>query len=473
MEFLNPLEAMIKADDIVRDLRQVEQMTFDQVAALAANFSITPKTGVFSTGTVNLFFSGPQDVVIVVGQGFTAANGTRYFATQAVSVTRAQLSAQFDPVQGAYRLDIPAVQSSGSGPDFSIKAGNMVAIDGQTVNIALVTNLADFTASVAAETKRQLASRIINSASMRNFCSADSTEAAVGDDPRVAAVSVIGAGDSEMIRDILFGGLHTLGMQDCYVYGSEPLIDFVADQPLPLDFLPTFIFFGHDLTAAGYDPLVPIGPNAGVIVAVRKVEFGTGSGSGFLPFGTMAPGEDYVDEFFGPGSPATKNSPDEVWRLRVIKRPPAPATTIRVTAYRINLPATLQIELVTNGKRAPTQGCLFKAFTVALLDVVATVKPLPGASSDPLTYVNAIKDLIARTPIAGTIDQSDIVNALVVAGADEVVLPISTTATIFYPDLATSTVVLGNEIGGPSIERESFSARTIGFYPNNISISIL
>ena len=470
--FLAGLEEMIQQDDVVRDLRKASQMTFDQVAAIAANWGVDPKSGSRSVGTVNIFYRTPQDASITIGQAFTASNGTRFFASAPVSITSAQLSAQFDATQGGYRLDVPGITSTGAGPEFSVAAGSISAMDSQTENVLLVTNLADFSQSVAAETGQQLADRIISSASMHNYCSADSTKAVLLADPRITAVSVIGAGDIEMIRDILFGGLHTNGMQDTYIYPAAPLKTYIADQPIRPDFLPSFFFYGHDVTAGRYDPAIPIGDNAGPIVGVRKVEYGTGSGSGFIPFGVLSAGEDFVYEFIAPGIAATKNSSEEVWRLHLIKRPPAPATSVRITALRNPLPSILQAELATSGNRAPAQGTMFKAFTLALLDVSAIVKPLPGASTDSATYANAISDLIQRTPIAGAVDVSDIIDALVVAGADDVVLPVVAVANIFYPDLVTATIQITNTVGSPSIERGAFTARTIALYPGNISVVV-
>lgn len=471
--FLTGLEAVIQADDVVRDLRKASLMTFDQVAAFASNFDVTPKSGTRAVGAVSVYFRTPQDVTISVGQGFTAGNGARFFSTVTTSVTATQMSAQFDPIQGTYRIDIPSVQSTGAGDEFSIEAGQMIAMDGQGANVSMVTNLAAFSISVAAETKEQLAARIFSSASMRNYCSADSTKAILLGDPRVVAASVIGAGDPEMTRDILFGGLHVNGLQDAYVYGAEPLSDYVVDQPLRPDFLPTFLFFGRDLTLGRYDASAPIGATPGPVVAVLKVEHGTGTGSGFAPIGLLANGEDYVMEFMSPGTANTKNSSEELWKLRLIRRPESPSSSVRVTALRTNLPSILQTELPGLGTRAPAQGCLIKAFTVALLDVAVTVKPLPGSSRDASVYEKVIADLIRSTPIAGTIDDSDIVAALAAAGIDRTELPFTTVARIFYPSLAVATIPLGDSIDAAALESGAFTARTIAYHPGLIEVSIV
>jgi hypothetical protein len=471
--FLTALEQLIQVDDAVRDVRLISALSFDQVAALAANFFVEPKLGENSTGTVTIFFTSPQDAVIVLGQAFTANNGSRFAATIPVSITSAQLASQYDTVFGGYRLDVPGVTSSGVGPEFSVKAGNITSFDGQPSNVLLVTNLTDFSVSVASETKEQLAARVIASASMRNFCSADSTTALLLGDARLLAVSVIGAGDREMIRDILYGGLHINAMQDTYVYGAAPLTVTVLDQPILPDSLPSFVFYGHNIYSGILDPNTPIGTNAGPVVAVQKMEYGTGTGSGFVAAGTLALDEDFRYEFMPGGIAATKNSPEEFWRIKFIKRPPEPSTTVRATVLRNMLPSILQEELKNTPARTPSHFTLFKAFTVATVDVIAVVKPLPGASVDPQVYTNAIRALIIATPIAGTIDESDIIDVLVRAGADRVTVPLAASANIFYPDLATATQILTGSVGPAALDRGPFTVRTIGFYPGNITVTVV
>lgn len=470
--YTSGLGALIANDDIARDLRKSEQMTFDQVAAFASNFFVDPKTGTSSTGTVNIFFIAPQDVNIALGQAFTADNGTRYFASASLQITAAQVSAQFDSNYGGYRVDVPNVTSTGFGSDYSIVAGSIVAMDNETANVLLVTNLSDFSKSVAAETKAELAARIPDAASQRNYCSTDSTKALLKNDPRVLAVTVIGAGDVEMVRDIQFGGIHSNGLQNTLVYAAEPLIVTAVDQPIQPDFLPTFVFYGHDITAGVMNPALPIGANAGPVVAVEKVEYGTGSGNGFLPIGTLANGEDFVYEFMPGGSAATKNSPEEFWRIALIKRPPSPATTVRATVLRNTLPSILQTELFPTGARAPAQATLFFGFTVALVDITATVRPLPGASNDPAVYEAALAALIRSTPIAGEVDQSDLVDILVRAGADEVFLPVKAEAAVYYPDLVVATVELQSGLDVAAFDRGPYTARTIGLYPGVITVTV-
>lgn len=471
--FMAGLGELINNDDIVRDLRKSSQMTFEQVAAFASNFYVPPKIGTASVGTVSVFFATPQDVSIAIGQQFTASNGTRYFASRGLQVSAAAVAAQFDSNNGGYRIDVPFVTSKAFGPDYSITAGSIISMDNQTENVILVTNLTDFSKSVSAETKEQLAARIKDGASMRNYCSTDSTKALLGDDPRVAADTIIGAGDIEMIRDIEYDGVHGNGLQDTYVIGAEPLTVTAIDQPIVPDFLPTFVFYGHDITAGVMNPALPIGANAGPVVAVEKVEFGTGSGNGFLPIGTLANGEDFVYQFLPGGDAGTKNSPEEYWRIALIKRPPSPATTVRATVLRNKLPSILQVELPTNGARTPAHATLFKSLTVAIVDVNSAVKPLPGASNDPAVYEAAIEALIRGTPIAGEIDQSDIIDALVRAGADSVGIPVKAEAVVFYPDLVVSTVQLVADVTGVEFDRGPFTARTIALVPGIITVTII
>lgn len=472
--FLSTLDAMLARDEIVRDIRRSADMTQSEIEALASNFYVPTKPGSVSVGAVTLFFASPQDVVIPLGQNFIASNGSKFVTTTTTSITRTQLSTQFDPVKNAYRLDILGIQSKGTGPSFSIKSGDIVAMDGQPANVIQVANESDFSESVAAETRSQYAARIIQSASMRNLCSADSAKALVNDDPRVVAATAVGAGDVEMIRDIVFG-VHANGKQDTYVFSASPLVPYVVDQQLTVGSLPSFLFFGRNLSEQTPTQGTDISEDlAGPIVFIQSVDYGTGTSGGFAQIGTLTAGEDFLYEFLSGYGPETKNSSEEFWRIKIVKRPADPANVIRVTALRAPVVSALQKEFRVSGARTPAHETLFKAFTTILVDVTAVVKPLPGASTLPETYQDAIRNLIVSNPIAASIDDSDIVATLVAAGADRVLLPIKADARILYPDLNEGRAVFDGAITASGLERiqATATARTMAFYPGTITVRI-
>jgi hypothetical protein len=293
------------------------------------------------------------------------------------------------------------------------------------------------------------------------------------DDPRVTAVSPIGAGDIEMIRDIIYG-VHANGKQDVYVYSAEPLIPYILEAPVVVPGLPNFAFLGFDLSSSAFGGVYPPynASLSGPVVFIQKVEYGTGTGSAFQPAATMAHGEDYKYQHLILGNTGNKNSIEENWELTILKRPPSAFLTIRVTALRAPLAATLQTELATSGARAPAQFALVKSFFAAFLDLSVSVKPLTGASTDPSHYVKAITDLITGSPIAAQVDESDIVDVLVQAGADRVDLPFPSALRILYPDLSEGRADFRGTIDTASLERGQASTRTIALYPGDIQVSV-
>jgi hypothetical protein len=476
--FNSLVEQLIGRDAIARDIRKFAEMTDDELDALAANFWVFRKTGTTAVGTVTAYYSVPQDVAIGFGQPFVSKTGAVFIATAPVVLSKAQVSLAFDPVQNAYRVDIPSVQSTGTGDFFNVGVNDIVQMSSQTDNVILVTNLTPFSTSIARETNAELAARIIDSASMRNLCSADSTTALVKSDLRVNAVSVIGAGDPEMIRDITFG-VHINGLQDTFIYPKTPLIPYIVEGQVTgggITF-PSFTFVGRDLSATFTgEPPVFNPDSAGPVVFISKVEFGTGIGSGFTAQGTMTLGEDFTYQFIGTGNVNNKNSDLETWRV-IILRNPVPSitdTTIRITALRAPLISALQFEFRTSGKRSTSHTTLFKSFIPVFLDVSATIKPKNGASNIADFYVQVIRDLIASTPIAIGLDGSDIIAQLEDFGADRVEIPIIATGRVLYPDLSEATAAFQNNVNLTSLERLEVGAsiRTMALYPGTITVTL-
>jgi hypothetical protein len=478
LSFLSVIESLIDRDAIARDIRRYAEMTDQELEALAANFFVFRKSGTPSVGTVTVFYDTPQDVVIPIGQTFTSKSGASFVSTETISLSKNQLSLKYDRTEDAYRVDVPGVKSVGTGDGYNIGIGEIVQISSQTENIKFITNYSPFSKSVAKEENSEFAARIKNSASMRNLCSADSAAALLSDDDRVSAVSTIGAGDPEMIRDIKYG-THVNGMQDTYIYASEPpsvsLFEKAIDNPTAL---PTFYFNGSDLSAVFTGSIPEYNPsNPGPVIYVSSVEYGTGFGTAFSKVGDLAFPEDYAMAFAGDGVKEEKNSTKELWKLQIVKNPDTERTdlVVRVTAYVMPLISNIQAEFKESNKRSAAHTTLFKNFTPAVLDVSVVVKPNPSASRDPSYYENIISSLILANPIAASIDGSDIITALENGGADRVEIPISATARVMYPDLSVLTASFQNNIQLKDLENPDIGVtiRVMALYVGDISVQVI
>lgn len=471
--YMANVEALIQRDEIVRDIRRYREMSDSELESLAANFFVTRKLGAYATGRVFVYYLTPQDVSLPIGQQFFSTSGAVFISTTQVSLKSAQVSTLYDPVKSAYAVEVTKVRSLGTGPTFNVGAGDIASMANQTSNVVLVTNPEAFVPSIAGETKDQLAVRIPQGASQRNLCSADSARAFFNDDPRVLASTIIGAGDNEMYRDILYG-VHINGAQDAYIYSAAPLTPYVVEQNISVPGLPVFAFLGPDLSGTvvnnTYPPYAP--DRSGPVVFIQKVEYGTGSGGSFVPAGLLLPGQDYLCSQLALGLDANKNSVNENWQLAITKRPPSTATRIRATVLRAPIVAALQASLAASGARAAAQTLLIKHFFTAVLDVSIALRPVVGASTDPAFYAQVITNLIATNPIASQIAESDVVAALVANGAGRVDLPFTSNVRVFYPDLTQGTATFRGSIDMSTLENGQATVRTMALYPGNISITI-
>ena len=78
--FLQALETLFSRDEIVRDIRRFAEMSDAELEALAANFYITRKEGISSSGTVSIFLANPRDITIPIGQRFSSNTGFIFFS---------------------------------------------------------------------------------------------------------------------------------------------------------------------------------------------------------------------------------------------------------------------------------------------------------------------------------------------------------------------------------------------------------
>lgn len=465
MLVVNPLvgsligvQDVIDRFDIAFDARRASEMTDDETNQMASRWSVTRKERVFAAGSVVIRYAVPQDVVIDVGQQFIANNGAIFIATERMALTASQMASLFDPINGNYVVTVLGIESVDAGDLYDIGPGEIVSMADQTTNVVSVTNPDAFSKSRSGETNEELIARVVQSASTRNYASNDSCVATVLQDPRVRAASAIGSGEPEMVRDILYG-IHRNGMQDIYIYPADDLIEY-----------PVYLATADLANSATY--LVQgglAGQATGPYVFIKSVEYGSGSGAAFVSAGALAPGEDYLLDFYQ-SSEGDKNSAIESWVMNFVKIPGV--QTIKVVFLRAPLIAALQSELPALGARATAHRTLYKAITPIFLDIDATVKPAQGKSSDPAYYVSVIQNVIKSAPIASRIDESDLIAALSNAGADRVDIPVLAHARVLYPDLSYATVDFDQEIDASTISRGSATERTMAFYPGTVNVSI-
>lgn len=214
----------------------------DYVDALLSNFyKMTRTTGTSASGTITIVISEALTTSIPSGAIFTS--GSLQFAAPTAYVAvadEANATADNDRVlveradgNYAFNIDLEAVEPGLAG---MLKRGTALTASFSIRNLVTIYVAEDFTGGVETETNAQLLVRLPEGIASRTLTGRTNIAAVIRDTyAETMAVSVIGYGDSEMLRDrhsvlpISLGG-----RVDCYVQTAELPTESVATKEATL-----------------------------------------------------------------------------------------------------------------------------------------------------------------------------------------------------------------------------------------------
>lgn len=201
------------------------------VDVLLSNSGLVRRSGTFSYGTLVVVVSKRLPLTIQAGSKFTAGGYT--FVTEntySVKTSSANIDSATDQVlvarsDGNYRFSIPVIaEVAGSGT--ALKRGTIAESVSVIANLVTIYVETDFTSGEDAETNTELAARQAEGLAAKTPGNRVECAAFLRDSvySSYAALSVIGAGDSEMLRDkhTIFPGSFG-GRTDWYVRTSNNL----------------------------------------------------------------------------------------------------------------------------------------------------------------------------------------------------------------------------------------------------------
>jgi len=177
---------------------------------LASNWFLTRKTGTYATGTVTVHLSPsvPEDVTVPAdweavystGIGFNLDAGTAVVYGRDTDMTAVLGS---DGNVSEYVMYVPVICTT-EGAIGNVSAGRFSSYDAFSPYITYIENEVDFDNATAGETNAGLIERAPTAISTRNLISARSIDAVLNDElSNIYGLTVIGAGDTEMRRDII------------------------------------------------------------------------------------------------------------------------------------------------------------------------------------------------------------------------------------------------------------------------------
>jgi len=196
------------------------------VDEILSNWFITRKTGRKSTGTVTVYLSTSDSVSIPATTEFYKTATLLYYPNSITTLTYGPEDMQ--PVTDstgevtAYTIQVPLI-SAGTGVNYDINTGAFVDFTKFSANIIRAENTSVFSGGLSDETTEEMLDRSETAITVRDLNSARSIDTVLQEEfTQVDAVTVIGYGAPEMIRDLvaeLATGtrIHAGGYVDAYL----------------------------------------------------------------------------------------------------------------------------------------------------------------------------------------------------------------------------------------------------------------
>jgi len=241
---LDPLIAQINHLQDNLGIHDPENMSDDELDAVAANFLITRDLGTKSTGYVELLYTTPQGIFIPAQTQFTTGDGTIFITTKDLYIDQGTMESNL--------WNFP-YYSSGPIPVESELVGESTALEPNTIvattlepSPARVTNPAAFAGGTDGETNLEFAARIITDVVSNSLASADSISTSLRKTfPTIQSLEVTGMEDDEMLRDLVTSGISTYdeitrinyygkvsGLNDPPYPGSRAYVSVFYDDPV-------------------------------------------------------------------------------------------------------------------------------------------------------------------------------------------------------------------------------------------------
>jgi len=249
---LAPFRREISALKLTQSLSKYQSMTRAELNALLANFFTELREGSVSVGIVRMLFPSPRSVTVTPLTQFSTGTGLNFFPQTAQSLTSVQMS--FNQDGSLFFMDI-LVQAESPGEAYNLEPDSITSVIGIN-GVTRVTNLGKFEDGLSEETKDEGVARTQNSITIRNLITDRGVKFVLPENfPAVETLQVIGHGDPEMDRDVVYGPvaisdipggitgkddpglgggeqIHIGGKTDIYVYQAVPDQDDVDIEDL-------------------------------------------------------------------------------------------------------------------------------------------------------------------------------------------------------------------------------------------------
>lgn len=220
--FINPLSTIMNDSlEFEEDMRNAigidnaEQLDEDMLDSVASNFLVSRDEGKKATGTINLFYDSPTSVEIPAGTLFESDDGLIYQTVNDFSITRNSMALN----SGYYPLFTTGsinIEAEVEGSEYTSRSNSInTVISDLNPSPASVTNVEPVTQGADKEDNVALKTKIKNSIANKTTASeAGLTRVVTESFSTIKNLTIKGAGDPEMTRDIVYSGQQ---MGDYYI----------------------------------------------------------------------------------------------------------------------------------------------------------------------------------------------------------------------------------------------------------------
>ena len=214
--FVNPVSSLIQPtldfENYMTNnlsLLNISTMTDDDMDAIAANYLITRIEGQRATGNVRFYYNVASSVTIPKGTMLTdRADAKQYVTINDYSITKEMMLLNTANFPLYSTGDIP-IQGLGYGTTFEARANTITKlVSSVDPTPHSVKNVTAITNGIDREDNAALKSRILSSTTNQSIASADGIKRTLATNfPTITSLTVKGAGDTEMLRDITYSGV--------------------------------------------------------------------------------------------------------------------------------------------------------------------------------------------------------------------------------------------------------------------------
>ena len=215
--FINTWNDIIYSAKLHAPIIYYQDLKEEDINNYCLNFNVTPAAPTYSTGTVTFYtYNTPSaDIHIPAGTNAQTLDSTPIvFATEGSYIMyKAFMSSYYNTVTGRYEINIP-VQAVNSGASSRAVANAVSKITSSISGIDGCVNNDIISGGTDTDTPKERLQRVIAKFQGRNIASTSGLQSYVS--TLAQSVNIIGARDSEMLRDLGLGGAI-----DVYVRGSD------------------------------------------------------------------------------------------------------------------------------------------------------------------------------------------------------------------------------------------------------------